>query len=211
MQVLPEARIRIVPNGVDTDTYYPARTRSPGPRVRILCVARLVERKGQRLAIKALAAIRTLGVDAELMLVGDGDSLASYKEFAHACGVGEHVMFRGALSRAEMPDAYRDADIFLLPSFAESMSVAALEALASGLPLVVTQGGGADLFVEHGRNGFLIPYGDVEALTAAIHELANSSELRAQYASESRRKSGQFSWSATTQGLLNALREVSKS
>jgi phosphatidylinositol alpha-1,6-mannosyltransferase len=205
--VLPSARVRVIPNGVDTETYHPPAHRLSRSRVSMLCVARLVERKGQRIAIRALAALRMLGVDAALTLVGDGDSRKAYQDLATVLNVDAFVDFRGSVRREEMPDVYRDADIFILPSSAESMSVACLEALASGLPLVLTSGGGTDAFLEHGKNGFSISHDDLDGFVSALSILARDNDLRDAFGKYSRRLAHKFSWSTTTHEMIAALKE----
>ena len=207
-QVFPRARIRVVPNGVDIAAYSPPAERPPSKPLVIVSAARLVERKGQRHAIKALAALRGVGVDARLLLVGEGDSRGEYQNLVSALGLSEHVEFAGAVAREAMPEVYRKADIFVLPSSAESMSVACLEALSCGLPLVVTSGGGSESFIEQGANGFLIPDGNAEALTEALLVLARSAELRRAYGERSREIALGFSWATTTRGIFEVLVEA---
>jgi glycosyltransferase involved in cell wall biosynthesis len=148
-----------------------------------------------------------MGVDAALTLVGDGDSKKDYQDLAKALNVAAFVDFRGSVPREEMPHVYRDADIFILPSSAESMSVACLEALASGLPLVLTAGGGADAFLEHGKNGFLISHGDLDGFVSALSTLSGDRELRDSFAKHSREVARKFSWSTTTDEMIAALRD----
>lgn len=208
LNILPDARVKIVPNGVDTETYYPSATRSTRSTVSIVCVARLIERKGQRLAIRALAQLRKNGTDVVLTLVGEGDSRDDYERLARELGVSEFVRFTGALPRESIPAIYRNFDIFLLPSSAESMSVACLEALASGLPLVVSCGGGVESFVTHQENGFLVPHGDLDALVKALETLAHNESLRLAFGERSRLASQRFSWTTTTQGIVDVLAEA---
>jgi phosphatidylinositol alpha-1,6-mannosyltransferase len=204
-KILSDAPIRIIPNGVDIERFYPDVFRSLNQSISILCVARLVERKGQRLAIRALASLRSMGIDAVLTLVGDGDSKEAYSELVISLGLSEFIRFSGSIDRIDMPNIYRNADIFVLPSTAESMSVACLEALASGLPLVLTSGGGSEAFIDQGKNGFLIAAGDEPGFVDAMYLLARDSELRASFGKHSRDIAKRFSWTITTQGIIDAL------
>ena len=78
------------------------------------------------------------------------------------------VTFAGFVPREDMPAVYRKADIFVLPSAHEGMSIALLEAMASGLPVIVTDTGGTTELVNHGRNGEIVPWGDTRALSKAL-------------------------------------------
>lgn len=204
--VLPKTHIQIVPNGVDTTVFFPATARQQDQTLSILCVARLIERKGQAALIRALATLGKANINATLTLVGDGDSFRDYQQLAQDLGVQDRVFFRGALERHMLPEVYRSADLFVLASEAESMSVACLEALASGLPLVVTHVGGVEQFVINGENGFIVPVGDQHALENALFSLADDCQRRISFSKRSREIAAFFSWDITTAKIASIVR-----
>src|SRR5206468_3399114 len=106
------------------------------------------------------------------------------------------VTFTGFASRDDMPAIYRQADIFVLPSQDEGMSIALLEAMASQLPVVVTDVGGTAELVQDGVNGHVVPWADVSVLTEALTKLVRDERVRRQMGKESLRVAKQFSWSA---------------
>ena len=108
--------------------------------------------------------------------------------------LGDAVTFTGFVSREEMPEIYRDAVIFVLPSESEGMSIALLEAMAAGLPVVHTRTGGAEELVREGTNGYTIDWADVEGLSRVLARLVADPSARARMGSESRKIASRFSW-----------------
>jgi glycosyltransferase involved in cell wall biosynthesis len=97
-----------------------------------------------------------------------------------------------------MPAVYRQADIFVLPSQNEGMSIALLEAMASGLPVVVTDTGGTAELVQDEVDGYVVPWADVLALTRVLATLVQDEQLRQRMGKESRRVAQQFDWSSVS-------------
>jgi glycosyltransferase involved in cell wall biosynthesis len=122
--------------------------------------------------------------------------------------VAEEVTFAGFVPREEMPAVYRQADVFVLPSQNEGMSIALLEAMASGLPVVVTDTGGTAELVREGVNGHVVSWADVPALTEAMARLVHERETRQRMGRESRRIAKRFSWSAVTQEYLRLCAQI---
>ena len=110
--------------------------RDPCPeRVRILTIGRLIPRKGFQFLIRALPQIvENAAADFEIEIVGDGPYQKQLLKLAADLNVTEHIRFAGAVPYAELPQKYRDADIFILPSLAEGMPLVVLEAMGTGLP-----------------------------------------------------------------------------
>ena len=193
-RTMPDLSLVTIPNGVDTELFAPL----PGEVERaftMVCVARLIERKGQHHLLQAFAQLRASSARPLcLMFVGTGDAEPQLRELADRLQVADAVTFKGFVSREQMPPMYRKADVFVLPSQQEGMSIALLEAMASGLPVVVTDTGGTAELVTQGQNGEIVPWGDVPALTRALHNLLNAETLRRQMGAESRRRALQFGW-----------------
>lgn len=148
--------------------------RTPG---RIVCFGRLGERKGSRVLVQALARVVAGGVEATLLLAGDGDR-APVEEEARRLGVAGRVEIRSWIERDEVARLLDTASVFALPSQNEGLPVALLEAMAHGLPCVVTPVGGIPDLVTDGRDGLMVPPDDPEALAAALRRLLDDPSLR---------------------------------
>jgi glycosyltransferase involved in cell wall biosynthesis len=164
------ARFRVVPNLVDTRLFHPgqahADAREPEPR-RLLFVGRLVPVKGLPRLLEALAEVgRTRGF--QLEVIGDGPERAAYEELAEGLSLAPRVRFRGGVPRAEVARAMREADLFVMASDWETLSCVALEAQASGLPVVAPAVGGIPEAVADG--GVLVAPGDTVSLARGIDE-----------------------------------------
>ncbi|MFE7564012.1 glycosyltransferase family 4 protein [Kitasatospora sp. NPDC057500] len=171
----PSARLeRLVP-GVDTDLFRP-RPREADPRAPvILCVARLVPRKGQDTLIRALPLIRRTVPGATLVLVGRGPDERRLRDLARRLTAPGTVVFAGGRDHADTPDAYATADVFAMPCRtrragleAEGLGIVLLEAAAAGLPVVAGRSGGAPDAVLDGVNGTVVDGRDPSAVAGAI-------------------------------------------
>jgi phosphatidylinositol alpha-1,6-mannosyltransferase len=191
----------LAPNGVDVRAFRMAAPRNNGP-LRIICVARLIERKGQRHLLAALRRLRDAGVTATVEFVGTGDAAQAYRAEADRLGIADQVTFAGYVPRERIADHYAAADVFVLPSYNEGMSVATLEAMAAGLPLVVTRTGGTAELVQEGENGLTFAWGDVETLAQHLAYLAANREVVRQMGAASRRRAEQMSWDAVAARYL---------
>jgi glycosyltransferase involved in cell wall biosynthesis len=204
LRTWPDLRYTVVPNGVDLTLFHPADPATPrlSKRIRCVAVARLIERKGLGDLIRALAMLERGRF--ELEIVGGGSDQRVLRDLATRLGVADEVLFSGPLPRAEVAERYRAADLFTLPSSAEAFGNVFAEALASGLPIVGSTTGGIPDLVDHGRNGLLVPPGDVQALAGAIRYLADDPELRAEMAVRNRaRAETTLEWAQVTRRYLS--------
>jgi glycosyltransferase involved in cell wall biosynthesis len=174
---LNPAKVRVVANGVDVAAIDAAR---PGPVVRRelglpegLPLIGLVGRldhwgKGHKELFSAMAQIRERH-PVHALIVGGGRREAEVRQLAESLGLGGEVHFLG--QRRDVPDLLNAMDIFVLPSYSEGVSLALLEAMAAGLPVIATAVGGLPEVVEHDKTGLLIPPRDAEALAGALTRL----------------------------------------
>jgi glycosyltransferase involved in cell wall biosynthesis len=176
------ARITIVPDALDPSRIAPARGRAAlraelgadDGRFVVLAMAKLLHRKGLDLLLAAFA--RLPDDRALLVLAGSGPEEAALRAQAAQLGLRERVRFLG--HRDDTGDLLAAADLFVLPSRAEGLGVAALEALAAARPVLATAVGGLAEVVVDGRCGVLVPPEDVPALAAALQRLRGDEPLR---------------------------------
>lgn len=199
--------LALVPNGVDAEAFARAHIPDDGP-LRLLCVARLIERKGQHHLIQAVKRLTEQGIDVTLELVGAGDAQAANEAQARALGIAARVRFVGYVPREEIARYYAGAHVFVLASYNEGMSVATLEALAAGLPIVVTRTGGTDELVVEGVNGLTFAWADVDTLTAHLRRLASDRELARRMGAAARQHAQNFAWDGAAQSYLRLFDQV---
>jgi phosphatidyl-myo-inositol dimannoside synthase len=192
--VYPPALITLIPNGVDLKAFTPADLSHLQNPLRLLCVARLIERKGQRHLIEAVRCLTDQGIEVCLELVGTGDALKNYQDYVHNLDLETRVQFTGYIPREEIASVYARAHIFVLPSYNEGMSVATLEAMAAGLPIVMTRTGGTTELVDEGTNGFSYDKEDISMLVSHLHYMANNRSVLNEMGKASRRIAEQYSW-----------------
>jgi phosphatidylinositol alpha-1,6-mannosyltransferase len=180
-----------LPPGVDTNQFRPtvdgsAVRRRYGLRDRpvIVCVSRLVRRKGQDTLIRALPRIRQRVRDAALLIVGGGPYRSTLEVIAREEGVADHVVITGSVPWAELPSHYAAGDVFAMPCRTrrggldvEGLGIVYLEASATGLPVVAGDSGGAPDAVLDGETGFVVPGRDRDALVDRLTQLLTDPAL----------------------------------
>jgi colanic acid/amylovoran biosynthesis glycosyltransferase len=150
-----------------------AGRRAPPERVVILTVARLADVKGVDVGLRAAAALarRRPGLAIEYRVVGGGPRRAALEALARDLGLAERVRFAGALEHDAVLREMAAADLYLMPSRAEALPVALMEALCAGLPAVATRVGSTDEVLADGRAGCLVPPEDPEGMADALGRL----------------------------------------
>lgn len=167
---VPADRIDVIPNFVDTRFWRPGREPchrsklAPEGEKIVMHVSNYRAVKRPQDIVEVFAKIREQ-VPARLVLVGEGPERPRALAHATELGLREHVLFLGR--HAAVEELLSCADLFLLPSETESFGLAALEAMASGAPVVASRTGGLPEVVEDGVTGYLLPVGDTEAMAEA--------------------------------------------
>jgi colanic acid/amylovoran biosynthesis glycosyltransferase len=133
-----------------------------------VCVGRLCTAKSQHLIVEAIARLKARGIFARLVLVGDGEMRGSIESTIRAYGLEDRVCITGWASGEKVRQEIECARIFLLPSLAEGLPVAIMEAMALGRPIVATYVGGIPELVRNDQEGWLVPASDVDSITEAI-------------------------------------------
>lgn len=199
---LPEDQIHIIPNGINPphqvnspqkETFRKRWGLSRGPVA--VFVGRLVRRKGLRVLVRAFAAVSAEIPTACLLIIGpDGGELRPARALVDMLGLEDRVIFTGFLNRAELQEGLSVADFFVLPAVGEGFSMAAVEALAAGLPVIAAPDCGLEEFARKGAAYIAAP--DLVPLAAAIRELAQNPGQRADMGSKAKELAiGGHSWS----------------
>jgi glycosyltransferase involved in cell wall biosynthesis len=182
----PDLNIDVIPNGIDTEQFSPPERRRPGTPVRLITVARLLERKGIQTILEACAHPTLLPV--ELEIIGTGPYEATLREMVDALGLGDRVKFLGFVPNEELPRYYRRSDIFVLPSETESFGLVFAEAMSSGLPILASNVGGIPETVRDEIDGLLCPPSDPASLRKNIMRLIDSVPKRAEISISQRQR-----------------------
>ena len=172
---VPSRKIAVIPNGIDFNVAEPRRHRT---RLRkVVVVANLRPEKGHDVLMDAAVEVLRRFPDAHIECVGGGPQLEPLVARAEARGLLHAVTFLG--QRDDVPARLAEADIFVLPSRSEAFPNAVLEAMAAGLPIVVSGVGGILELIDDERTGLLVPAGDPHALADRICRLMTDPALAA--------------------------------
>ena len=216
----PRARLEHLPPGVDTGRFRPdpaarAELRARyglGERPTVVCVSRLVPRKGQDMLIRAWPGIRRRVDDAALVIVGGGPDERRLRRLAADAGDG--VLFTGPVTGDELPAHYAMGDVFAMPCRTrgagldvEGLGIVFLEASAAGVPVVAGDSGGAPETVLDGETGWVVDGRDVGRITEVIAGLLADPALAREMGEAGRRWIvGDWNWDVHTARLAELLR-----
>ena len=218
----PEASLEYLPPGVDADRFRPdpdarAELRDRyglGDRPTVVCLSRLVPRKGQDVLIKALPAIRRRVDGAALVIVGGGPYLDTLRKLAQERGVADHVTFTGGVPGAELPAHHALGDVFAMPCRTrgagmdvEGLGIVFLEASASGVPVIAGESGGAPEAVQQNKTGLVIDGRSVDKVADAVAELLTDRDRAAAMGAAGRKwVTSQWRWDTLAARLADLLR-----
>jgi glycosyltransferase involved in cell wall biosynthesis len=183
--VVEPGRVHVAPYGVNTSAFRPASDVRHGGRLRVLFAGTLTQRKGIAYLLEAMRLLDSEKMELTLAgpVLGSGAGLRQYE------GSYRHV---GGVRPQDMPAIYRGADVLVLPSLLEGSALVVLEAMASGLPVIVTPNAGADA-VRDGVDGFIVPLRSPEAIAARLDQLLDP-DLRQRMGEAGRARSLAFTW-----------------
>jgi glycosyl transferase family 1/glycosyl transferase family 4 len=192
-------RVRVIPYAADCRRFHPRAGKSPGATCTFLFAGGICQRKGIKYLLEAWTRIRRPGWTLQLLgpLPRDLDPLRPYLELVEPLGRVGH---------AEMPARMAAADAFVFPSLFEGSAVVTYEALACGLPSVVTPNAGS--VVRDGIEGFVVRPRDVETLAERMERLGNDRELRAEMAEAARTRALTFDWPRYHESLVDVARDL---
>ncbi|OHA19736.1 MAG: hypothetical protein A2836_00215 [Candidatus Taylorbacteria bacterium RIFCSPHIGHO2_01_FULL_45_63] len=186
-----EKTVRVVSNGVDLTTFnknnrgehLKERYHLPQKPI-LLFVGRLDPEKKLEVLLNALP-IALRDVDMHTVIVGRGNRGSQLKAMAESLGIADHVTFTGFLADEDLPSMYMIADCFVMPGNAELQSIATMEAMASGLPIIAARAMALPELVHDGENGYLFSEGDHQNLAEKIVALLKDRKLGAEMSKKS--------------------------
>jgi glycosyltransferase involved in cell wall biosynthesis len=192
---LPEAKLRVVPNGIDPAPFALAPDRSlresltaQGNRPLVFTAARLTPQKGLDVLLSAAALVP----EATFVIAGDGPERTGLEARARALDLAHRVSFLG--DRKDIGALLAVCDVFVLPSRFEGLPISVLEAMAAAKPVVATRVGGTDEVVVDGETGVLVPSGDPESLATALRLMLEDPARARRFGEAGRKRLGaQFS------------------
>lgn len=176
--------IKVIPNFIDTDIFRPMDVRNlrrmlaPNDEKILVHVSNFRAVKRVTDAIRAFKMVLDSGIKAKFLLIGDGPDRSESESLARELGVWNHTRFLG--KQAELAALLSASDVFLIPSGNESFGLAALEAMACGIPVISSDIGGLPEVNVDGTTGYIVPMGDVTALAERTMALLKDETLRKQ-------------------------------
>jgi len=207
----PLQEIGIIYNGIDTEKFQLDLQKKEAGKINLTVGAsRITARKGIIFLIDAMKILSEKYPEVFLDVMGEGDAKENLENYVEKSGLTDRVKFVGRIPSDETFRYYQKADIFVLPSLNEGMSNAMLEALASGLPIVSTDTGGAQELVRDGINGFIVKMKDSRDLAEKVERLVSDGELRKRMGEESRDLAEKMSWKNVSQQYFDLYKKYEK-
>ena len=211
-----QSKIRIVPNGVDTNRFHPVgdcqavkRRLRVGNRQLVLFVGRLIPRKGLNYLLEAAKRIVKEQRETLFVIVGNGPLRNRLVSDVENAGLAGNFAFLGDVSDEELPKIYRCADLFVLPSIQEGQGIALLEAQESAKPVVAFNVSGVAEAVRNGETGLLVKAAGSGELAEAILRLLSDKSLREKMGAAGREFVGnELSWDICARRMLLVYREA---
>jgi len=193
--ILPE-KISVIGNGVDTRIFHPAATVAKARKegiTRILFVGSIVPIKGLDFLLASIDSVKNLPI--VLHLVGNKTPYLDHlsKKYS-SLFQGQKVVYAGPVEQEKLMQYYSESDFLVLTSEYDQYPQAVLEAFAMGKPAIVSDRVGVKIIIEDGKDGFVVPFGDVEMLTEKIKLLAGNHGLCMKMGEYARRKAEKNSW-----------------
>jgi len=208
--------IRVIPNGVDTSSLAAGPSPKAGPQwgpgsPKIAFLGRLVPEKGVQVIIEALPRILESHPGAILLVAGRGPYENDLRRLAGVYGVADQVKFIGFVDDQARNQLLAEAAVAVFPSIYEPFGIVALEAMAAGTPVLVSDTGGLGEIISHGIDGLKVPPGRPDLLARYLHELLNRPELARKHGQRAYRKVvTRYDWSQIAAETAGVYAEVLK-
>ena len=187
-----EQNIGVIANGVDI-AYIDSIKAGPRKR-RILFVGRLAPQKNVGMLIDAFSLLpKDLKTRYEIRIIGVGEEMNALKDLALEKGVPAN--FLGTMSdHRDIIKEMKETDVFVMPSIRESMGIAILETMACSTPVISTATEGPIDYIEHGKNGMLVPINDAESLAQSLIQILSANDLRKKIGKNARKTAEKYDW-----------------
>ncbi|MFW6110118.1 MAG: glycosyltransferase family 4 protein [Patescibacteria group bacterium] len=209
LKTRPKQDIKVIHNGVDTQTFVPAPKHTKDGTFRILSTSRLTSRKGISYLIEGFAAFHKKAPNSKLILAGSGNKKNELFITAKKLGLNSHVKFAGSVPHEDIHERYQNADVFVLPSLNEGMSNSLLEAMACQLPVIATNTGGTAELVDE-SNGIIVEKRSSKEIAQALSTLYENKEQLKKMGKASRAKAEKLGWEKIAEQYLQLYREIDK-
>lgn len=201
--------VTMIPNGVDTDRFSPRTDQTPRDIFRFIFVGRLTPQKRLALTLQTFKRLHDQYANRaslHLSIIGDGPLRAELEHAAAQLGIAPFVQWHGWVDRERLRELYRDADCLLHTSNIEGMSNTVLEGMASGLPVISSDGPGNRDIVIDGENGLVFPVDNADALLEAMVSVTSDKDLLQRLGSASRNRAlTHHSWHAAARAYLRLI------
>ncbi len=195
----PAERICVVQNGIDTERFHPHAPDDASDHEHVVTVGRLVRQKNHRLFLEAAAKLAARRPAVHFTIVGDGAMRDELRRLAEELGIAERVQFAG--ERTDVEVILRQASVFWLTSLWEGMPNVVLEAMASGVPAVVTDVGGTRELVRDGIEGYIVPSGAIDPFVDHTARILEDRALRLMMSRAARERVAAFSTARMARAL----------
>lgn len=188
-----EAPALAISNGINLDRFKPGKPQNelfkkfniPRNKTLITYIGRIDEEKHIHILIQALELLRWSGKEFHAVIVGGGNARGKLDELIDTLKLNDHVTFTGLVSDDDLVQLHRIGDVYVMPSPTELQCLAMLEAMASGKPVVAVDAGALGELCLTGKNGYLVPVDDVDAMAKALVDLIDNPKKRETYAKHS--------------------------
>jgi len=206
LKFLPSVEIDVIPNGVELERFTPAETAKKPQILRLLTVGRLSVTKRVEILIDAVEILHREGCEVRFKIVGGGQMLQKLKQIVSGKNLADIIELTGRIDAEEMPQVYRQSDIFISASMQEGMSNAMLEAMASGLPLITTRCEGVDELIAD--NGIIVNNANAREITDAARKIADDRQLYKKMAIAAKKQAQKFTWNKVASKYIELYHKI---
>jgi len=192
LRFLPSVSIDIIPNGVELERFHPAQSKNQEDVLKLLTVGRLSVTKRVEILIDAVEILHQDGCKVHFTIVGGGTMVKKLRQIVSERNLSNVIEITGRVEAEQMPQVYRQSDIFISASMQEGMSNAMLEAMASGLPIITTRCEGVEELIAD--NGIVVEQANAKSIVNAIKSVTDSENLYNTMCITARKRAEKFSW-----------------
>jgi len=204
-----KSNMTVIYNGVSLSKAYPGQVSKSDSSKILLSLGYLIERKGHRYVLEAMAQLLPRYPELRYLIAGSGPLRRDLEALTRKLGIQSNVQFLGFVPNKEVPRLLNLCDIFVLPSWNEAFGVVYLEAMLNGKPVIGCQGEGPEDFVEHGKTGLLVKPRDVDSLVEALDFLLSHPDEAKAIGQRAREVVlANYTWEKNAEKTIKIYREV---